>query len=260
MPSRIATPTDMSRLRDQYRNNLYKYGRNPSISTTEEIIWDGGDGFYGFLSAATTVTVESGSADDAVGGGGATSIQITGIGEDGCQSSEYIALNGVTPVISINKYSLVFRMRILAASGSATEDGDPFTGPNHGAITCKSTGAGTPTMAIITAATGQTLMAIWQCPLDKWGELKEVHIYPSGDDSVFTTNTLYGKLLYQVIGSNAWNAGGFVQMGREALEKHFALDQLILPGTKIILTSYLSGGGPVAVAGDFEIKLHDIQP
>jgi len=83
------------------------FGRNPDIDTGSgfEAVWDGGGDYTGFDAvAAETVTVVSTSTDDDVGQSGATGVLLSGLDLNYAPLSEVLALDGTTPVTSVNSY------------------------------------------------------------------------------------------------------------------------------------------------------------
>lgn len=245
-------------IQNDYRNQIYKFGFASAVSTSNTIIWDGNNGFSGFFDTAQSVTVASTDPDDAVGGGGAIALEINGLDANLLQIKEYITLTGTTSVTLTNQYRFIFRMRCLTEDGSAsTEDTDPFTGPNHGTITAV---GGGQNMAIVGATNGQTLMAIYQVPSNKYGELLSVDFFAPNNSTFFASNSLFCKVLYQVQGTGAWNVGGFIHGADNKLNEDFTEEfpQLLLPGTKIMLCGQTTAGS-IGVAGTFKIKLKDVE-
>lgn len=131
---------------------VQKFGSNPDIDTVAaEDVWDGG-GLYSFPSAAAVTTIESDNAADTAAGTGARTITIEGLDSDYNFISETVTLNGVTAVTLANEYIRVFRAyNVLVGSN----------GVNVGDITIQH---GATVLAQITAAKGQTLMAIYTVP------------------------------------------------------------------------------------------------
>lgn len=138
-------------------SSQFKFGRNPDVSVTEEVIWDGGNG-YVFLDAAETMSIVSTSADDTNGGDGAWNLILYGLDDDFNEIFETVTLAGLTPVITTNSYRRVYRAFILQSGiATATEDA------NIGDITITSTTTAN-IQAQITQHNGQTLMCVWTVP------------------------------------------------------------------------------------------------
>jgi hypothetical protein len=136
----------------------FKFGFNPAVGTTEESIWDQG-GLYVYPTAAITMTVSSSSTNDAAAGTGARTVAIAGLDANYREIGETITLNGQTAVNTVNQYLRVFRARVTTAGSGGTNAGNIHIGT--GTVT-----AGVPatTYARVSAAEGQTLMAIYTVP------------------------------------------------------------------------------------------------
>lgn len=100
-----------------------KFGTNPSISTTEEDIWQSG-GIQQYLSTAETMDIVSTSANDTLLGTGARTVHIIGMNGDFDVIRETIDLAGLTPVVTTKTYLRIFRMTVTAGGSLATNDGD----------------------------------------------------------------------------------------------------------------------------------------
>ena len=83
-----------------------------------------------YLSSAETVSIVSTDAADTNGGTGAQTMVIFGLDNDWVQVTEFVTLNGLTPVISTNAFLRINNMYVVN-SGSE--------GKNLGTITCTST-------------------------------------------------------------------------------------------------------------------------
>jgi hypothetical protein len=143
-------------------DSQFKFGQNPSVGTSEEVIWDGG-GNYTFLDTAETMTIVSTSDDDTLNGSGAWNLIVYGLDSDWKEVSEYIILDGTTPVITTNSFLRVFRAHIVNSGNP-----DPIGDGNLGNITITSTGS-TTLQAQIGIGNGQTLMCVYTIPAGKTG-------------------------------------------------------------------------------------------
>ena len=135
---------------------IHKFGNNLDVdsNTTPEDCWSVG-GVYVFPSSAATVTVSSDDADDTSAGTGARTVQIYGLDANFEQIDETLTMNGVTGVTSSNSYLRVFRMKVITAGTTETNEGTIST--VHGATT----------VAEIPAGKGQTLMAVYTTPANR---------------------------------------------------------------------------------------------
>lgn len=150
-------------LSDQFLN-VSKYGFNGDVDTgsVPEEIWSAG-GVYTFPTSASTLSIASSSAQDAVGGTGASQIYISGLASDYSDQGEFITLTGTTPVVTTLSYLRCNRSFITGAVGS--------NGTNVGTITITHTG-GASVIAEIPANGGQTKQLIYTVPLGYTGFVK----------------------------------------------------------------------------------------
>jgi hypothetical protein len=146
--------------------SLFKFGAG-SVTTDETVIWDGGDGYYGFLSAPTVLDIRSTSALDDDGSTGVWTMVVAGLGADSTEQSEILILNGTTTVTTTKQFIRVFRAFCLTGGSLASA---PVSGANQGNINIFISG-GTVVpddlMARITTNKGQTLMSIYTVPKGK---------------------------------------------------------------------------------------------
>ena len=141
---------------------FFKYGYNPLIINVNETIWDGG-GIYVYPSVAAVMYVSSSSTNDAAAGTGARTIFVQGLDASYNEIGEFITMNGQTQVATTKQYLRVYRAYVVTAGSGAQNAGDIYIGTS-GAT------AGVPTgtfYAKITAAEGQTLMAVYTVPAGK---------------------------------------------------------------------------------------------
>lgn len=144
---------------------VIKFGYNPNIANGNyEDIWDEG-GKYNFQTTAQTLNISSNDNDDRPGDTGAERIEIEGLDASFNEISEQIDLNGTSTVTTTNAFLRVFRMKVLTAGSTGTNDGD---------ITAEYSSTG-DTAAVISDRDGgsngenQTLMAIYTVPAGKTG-------------------------------------------------------------------------------------------
>lgn len=140
----------------------FKFGENPVIGTTEEVIWDGG-GTYTFLTDADSMKIVSTSADDSLGGSGANTMIVYGLDSNWNEISELVTLDGTDTVTTTAKFLRVFRALVLT-SGTSTPIGDA----NLGMLTI-STATAITLQAQIGVGNGQTLMCVYTIPAGKVG-------------------------------------------------------------------------------------------
>ena len=138
----------------------FKFGLNPAVGTTEEVIWDGG-GNYTFLTSAETMDIVSTDADDTLGGTGAQTMIIYGLNTNWKETNQVIILDGTSIITTDTAFLRVFRAIVLT-SGTNT----PIGNANEGTITITSH-ITTTLQAQIGVNNGQTLMCVYTVPAGK---------------------------------------------------------------------------------------------
>lgn len=100
---------------------------NSGITTTFEQVW-GNSNSYTFRTAAATMTISSGSANDAAAGTGARTCRVTGIDANYSLLTETVTLNGQTGVTLANQYMLINSVEMLTAGSGKTNAGIIYVG------------------------------------------------------------------------------------------------------------------------------------
>lgn len=181
---------------------MQKFGTlKPPTADTVYDLWTGasaGNASYTFSTTATKMKLSSSSTDDAVAGIGTCCVSIAGLDADFNEVSEYLNLDGQTPVETANTYIRVFRAYSLEVGTTEHNVGDIYiyeTGET-------SVIAGVPQTASllrakIDATVGQTEMAIYTVPAGKTAYIHEVIISVSNRAArytdVFITKRDYGN-------------------------------------------------------------------
>lgn len=172
-----------------YSDVVRKFGRISGLAIgATGIVWDGGNGYNGWLNDITEDTEEdlevfsSSSLDvyvDGLGGhAGAELAQITTQGKDGIEQTNVVPLNGITPVrFSTHHSGFKFQVGYTAQTyGGPKNPTDNLQG-NQGTITFRSV-TSQRIIAIIKPHLGRTQMMIWRCPKDHYGEFHKIDLYP----------------------------------------------------------------------------------
>ena len=223
-----------------------KFGRNPDVDTANnEDIWDTG-GFYSFPSAAGTVVITSGSANDTSAGTGARTVLIQGLDASFNEQEETITMNGGTGVNSVNTYIRLHRM-IVKTAGS--------TGQNQGRILAK---ISSTTVAQISTGFNQTLMAIYTIPAGKTGYLSRLYgaVTPAGAAS----GTRGGDLILRIRPENeVFQTKMIIGVSSEGTTlSDFAYDQpLVLAAKTDIRVEYNANDNNTEIHAGFDIILED---
>ena len=132
------------------------FGYNADVGdTAEETIWDQG-GLYSYLTAASTVSLSSSSANDASAGTGARTVRLYGVDSAGNFATEDFTLNGQTLVNGTTSWWRLNRLEVLTAGSGAINAGDIYAGT--GTVT---SGVPANKFAKILTGNGRSLMAMW---------------------------------------------------------------------------------------------------
>ena len=134
-----------------------KFGTNPDASNVWEVLRLAGalvPYVSADLSGALQVSISSDSANDTVGGTGAHKMSIAGLDINGDRITEIKDLNGLTPVLTTNLFSRVFRVFTVEAEPDVVDnrggaiDGMVYVG--FGTVT-----GGVPANIMMVAENGQ---------------------------------------------------------------------------------------------------------
>ncbi len=188
--SKVVTPDNLANFgRAYFKNNLRKFGRIENLGPTNTaIVWDGGNGYEGWLNdlgidTEEPLSIVSSSASDVYvdgegGHAGAELCQWTGQGADGLEKTYIVPLNGTTPVLtSVIDPGVLWQVVYTAQTYGGVKDPIAAVTANVGTITISSATSG-KVMAIILPGLARTQMMIWRCPKDHYGEFKKIDIYP----------------------------------------------------------------------------------
>jgi hypothetical protein len=136
---------------------VLKFGANPTVGTSPEIVWPLSTTTYTFLQAAATLEVISDDAGDTAAGAGARSVTIVGLDASFNTVTETVTTNG-TSASSATSASFLRIERAFAA------DVGSYTAPyNLGNLTIRVSGGGA-SVAYIAATEGKTQQAIYTVP------------------------------------------------------------------------------------------------
>ena len=121
---------------------FFKFGYNPTVSSTSETIWDGG-GVYSYPTSAAQLGVVGTSTTDS------SEITVIGLDADYNEVTNIVTLNGTTTVTTSASYIRAYRAYV-------SDDVEPV-----GNVSIRHSGN---LVAQITAGEGQTLMAVYTVP------------------------------------------------------------------------------------------------
>ncbi len=142
-----------------------KQGSNASVSTSQLPLNPAGTPIVP-LTVAATISFASTSALDSAAGTGAQGLRIFGIGASGQYQVEDLALNGLTPVVTVNTWLGVLNRVMVTPAGSGQTNAGVITGLSGGNTYC-TIASGTSVMkqaAFIVPANKKAL--IYSCVFD----------------------------------------------------------------------------------------------
>jgi len=126
----IDTPFFFRLMRGQipHHKTILRSGRNPDVDVgAQESLWPQG-GLYMFPPAASVMTASSSSANDAAAGTGARTLLVSGLDANYDEIQEVVALNGQTPVNTVNTFLRIWTLAILSAGSGETQAGTIYIG------------------------------------------------------------------------------------------------------------------------------------
>lgn len=135
-----------------------KFGYNLDIDTAAEEVIASFGGSVNIMTTGDTLDVVSSSVNDTAAGTGARMIQIIGIDENANVQSEFVTLNGTTPVTTTNQWLGINRVFVISAGSGNNADGT---------ITITDTSAVVGTQAEIVAGSNVTQQAIFHTPISQ---------------------------------------------------------------------------------------------
>lgn len=226
-----------------YDNFVFKFGRIAAVPTAGLYpIWDGAAAYDGYVTTPGVVSVASDSAEDQVGGGGATHVTVTGLDAAGKVQSEEIEIGS-------SGSKLFSGMPVFTAKVSQGED-LTLAGANHGIITIT---CGGKTCAIIVAGAGRTQMAIYRIPNFlasgeevKHAELRGLRMYPDA-------RTFKLEMYSRPNVLTPWNNLGTYESVLSDIDEEYSFPRRFAPGEDIVAT--ISGANAGNCSAFFEIAL-----
>jgi len=229
-------------------SDLFKYGANSSVGTTEEDIWDQGGTYAGYPTSAVSLRCDSTSASDASGGTGATLVRAVGLDDNWLEKEEIFIPTGTTAVVLDGLWTRLFRVQAITAGSN---------GNNVGTIFCEETLAGDGSAsaddyAQILPDNGSTLMAIYTVPAGKTGVfVNATFSVARGDDAELA---IWARS--NVVANGAWILGtrGHAYQGQWTLSDNTmgAVNEM----TDIRLAAS-AGTGAIDVKASFMVYLFD---
>ncbi len=150
----------------EYDTNFTSSYQNVNSIATDADLWQG-TGNLTWLTAASTLSIVSDSANDTALGTGARSIGIVGLDADWNVQTEIIQTNGLTPVVTTKTYMRINRQFVLT-SGT-------YGGANIGVINTTATTGGSQ-QAIIPIQAGRLAKSHFSIPAGKRFALRSITV------------------------------------------------------------------------------------
>lgn len=169
-------------------------GYSESLSTSEQSICNVFGLTLEFPSAATTMKLASTSANDDVGGGGATVVLVEGLDANYAEIFELVTMDGTTPVTTNGTYLRINKLQVYPTSEGVNE-GNIYIAASTDTFT-----AGVPTTPynVITPLVGKSESGIYTLPADVKAIPKRIN-YTSG-----ATSEVQAFLNVRLQGSTVW--------------------------------------------------------
>ncbi|RLI45232.1 hypothetical protein DRO61_10980, partial [Candidatus Bathyarchaeota archaeon] len=201
--------------------------------------------YTGFdATGAETVTIESSSGNDDIGGTGLRTIRLFGLDENFVEQTEDIILTGTAPVTSQNSY-----IRLDTAKGLTAGS----TGHNEGEITVAQSVSIAVIFAIIPITYNTTMIAAYTIPAGKTGYIM------SQAGSLSNKQTAAADMRIQVRGpGEIFTVGGQIALNSQGtgfIERHFPIPKGIPEKTDFFIEG--SATSTIAISAFLEILLID---
>lgn len=219
-------------------SHINKFGYNTAVGTSFETVTDlGGDQYYS--TSAGIVSIVSDDANDDDGDTGARTVEIEGLDGNYNELVETVTLNGTGAVTTTASFYRVFRMRVLTAGTSGT---------NEGVITAS---IGGNNIARISAANGgQTLMAVYTVPAGKTAYLDDFHgSLSKNQEASFMIRTRNG------VAQGAWQVKAMFGTFANSVHYHYPIPLEIDEKTDIEIRA--KAGATSEVGAIFDLILVD---
>ena len=225
---------------------IEKFGRNDTMSSNIETIWDGSN-IYTYLTSASSVYITSSDGADAVAGTGARTVEVQGLDENYVLTTEVI---NVDDSASQTTFIRVFRA-IVKATGSG--------GQAAGVISIRSAASGGGTLLAQIqkvgtgggASLGQTFMAIYTVPAGKTAYLTQWTVGAGGqnaDTTCFFTARPFGD--------GAFNSKDIIISAGQQFSKNYKIPLQFTEKTDLEVRGFTSSSGNDC-SSSFNLILYD---
>ena len=214
-------------------SGVQKFGYNPTVGSTFETVWDGGN-VYTYISTASTATATSDAAASADDG---TTVKVFGLDANYDQVEETLTVGAGAGTVEFQR---IYRAYVVNAAAGITNVGNVN-------ITVDSVVA-----ARINATNGQTLMCVYTIPRNYQAFVMQI-------DAGAKKNQEHELRMVarSVSNGNAFNTKAYVTMTGGFFEKNYHVPIKLPPKTDIELQATASATS--AVAGGFELFLEQLK-
>jgi hypothetical protein len=144
-----------------------KFGFNNDIDTAAVEVIASQGGSIAIMTTAGTLDCVSSSTEDDTGGTGASLILISGVDENNLAITEYVTLDGVTPVTTTNSFLGVNRVVVITTGSNDA---------NVGNITIDDTANAVGIQAYIPAGLSVTQQCIYHVPISRTFALEFINL------------------------------------------------------------------------------------
>lgn len=242
--SKDSTYLDISKGNVTGHNCVYKFGKNPDVSTTVfDTIWSIGGEYTGFnATGAETVTIASTSANDTLLGTGLQTIRLYGLDANGLEQTEDVEMNGIAGATSTKEFLRLSTARGL--SGGTLQH-------NEGDITIRQSISTAIIFAVMPATYNSTMAAVYTVPSNKTGYILAQSTSIANKNAASVAVRLQIRQpgnLFTVNGEAAINS-----QGTGFIERKFTVPPKLPPMTDVFIEANASAS--VAVAAFLDILL-----
>jgi len=224
---------------------IEKFGMNIDVDSNKETIWDGGD-IYEYIANAETVAITSSSANDAVAGTGARTVEVQGLDQDWNPITETLTVGGG---VGTTTFRRVFRARVVTAGTNEVNEGTIN-------ITSNSTSTvlayiGLDGSGAHSAGRGQTFMAMYTVPAGKTAYITQwtVGAGKQNTDAV-------GFLMYRDIINDGWQSKDVITVSATTYSKNYVIPLMVPEKFDIEVRAYSTTNNSL-VSSTFNIILID---
>ena len=149
----------------------HKFGENEDVlGEGYEMIWNGGNATYPYLSTARVLSLSSTDVNDTVDGTGLWNVTVFGLDENWALVNETVQLSGQSEVNTTTTWIRVFRLRGRQAGSSGKNEGTIYCG--YGAI---SSGVPDSILAVVDVDHSQSQMAMISVPAGTTGYITGIY-------------------------------------------------------------------------------------